>query len=312
MAWGGALFLRVRGLGREQVVTLSIAFAGEIAIGSSTEMAPWRVLWTYGFLAWIQMRTTLSLLSASVSRFGWRVVAWIFLPMGLLLAGIVAAIVAQLSDMNHARTAMITSRSTGHLLVYHLAAASFNLVFMSISLGSLLGRLRRLASHDPLTDLANRRTLEQALALEWERWQRHATPFSVSVLDIDHFKRINDRYGHGGGDRVLAAAARRLRRQARKVDVVARWGGEEFVVLMPATAEEDAGVAAERQRQVLANGPIALDDEAVPVTISVGVATVNAGDADVGAVIARADAALYQAKADGRDRVVRFAEPAAL
>ncbi|MFC5847972.1 sensor domain-containing diguanylate cyclase [Deinococcus petrolearius] len=155
------------------------------------------------------------------------------------------------------------------------------------------------AHTDPLTGLPNRRALygriEAALAT--------AEPCSVVLLDIDHFKRVNDRYGHQTGDDVLVWVARRLRGGLRGGDVLGRWGGEEFLLLLPGTGPEDAWAVAERLRAELHATP---HPEAGEVTVSLGVAGAQPGD-NLARLTVRADTALYQAKHQGRNRAVLLA-----
>lgn len=153
---------------------------------------------------------------------------------------------------------------------------------------------------DPLTDVGNRRRLEQALALEVGRAARTGDPLSLVMGDIDFFKRVNDTYGHDAGDKVLAAFGALLRRTTRLTDIVTRFGGEEFVVLMPHTDLPQAVQVAERVRCALAAQPIEPLPEAV--TVSFGVATWAEGE-NGEALLQRADAAMYQAKQAGRNRV---------
>ncbi len=161
----------------------------------------------------------------------------------------------------------------------------------------------RQAMTDALTGLANRRAADHALERELARARRQGTPLSVALLDIDHFKSINDRFGHEAGDVVLERIAGVLAREARITDTVARWGGEEFLAVLPGDA---AGATAfcERVRAALASGPL---DEFGRVTLSAGVALV-AGTEGVREALRVADARLYDAKRSGRDRVV--GEPA--
>jgi two-component system, cell cycle response regulator len=161
---------------------------------------------------------------------------------------------------------------------------------------------RRLASTDALTGLLNRRALLDALERERARSERHKYPFSLLLLDIDHFKLVNDTHGHAAGDAVLAGVARALETVARRSDFVARWGGEEFVVALPQTSEAGARVAAERVRRGIAQGTYAIGGgELLRVTASIGVASAEARWKP-DAVLAAADAAMYSAKANGRNR----------
>ncbi len=154
---------------------------------------------------------------------------------------------------------------------------------------------------DALTKVGNRRKLDQSLLAEMSRVEREGTPLSVIMADIDHFKHVNDRYGHAGGDRVLARFGELLLFATRPTDIVARYGGEEFVVLMPRTPMTEATDVADRLRRLLATERI--DSIAEPVTSSFGVAQCLPGEA-ADALIQRVDAALYQAKEAGRNRVV--------
>jgi diguanylate cyclase (GGDEF)-like protein len=154
---------------------------------------------------------------------------------------------------------------------------------------------------DALTGVGNRRRLEQALEIEINRARRSDGPLSAVMADIDYFKRVNDEHGHGVGDQVLADIGQLLNSQTRSTDVVARFGGEEFVILLPHTSLAQATLKAEQFRCALA----ARNIEALgrPVTASFGAAEL-AGAEDRDSFIARLDAALYRAKGEGRDRVV--------
>jgi diguanylate cyclase (GGDEF)-like protein len=190
------------------------------------------------------------------------------------------------------------------LFVFIVAAAVFNFAFMAMVTHRLLGRLRVLSERDALTNLLNRRAIDRDLQREWHRWQRRRDRFAVLIVDLDHFKQINDTLGHAVGDEVLRQMAHRLNVQARETDQVARIGGEEFLVLLPATSREGALRVAERMLAQLREQPLAPSAGGVRMTASIGAALVEAGDADVAAVLARADQALYRAKSQGRNQVV--------
>jgi diguanylate cyclase (GGDEF)-like protein/PAS domain S-box-containing protein len=161
--------------------------------------------------------------------------------------------------------------------------------------------VRALSMTDPLTGLANRRRLDESLHTEVQRAQRYGHPLSAVIADLDHFKRINDAHGHPVGDRLLCVFGDILRAHCREVDLVARFGGEEFVILMPEVGLAEAQACAERMRSALADQVIAPLTQ--PVTASFGVAELAADEAEA-ALLRRADAALYEAKATGRNRVV--------
>ncbi len=166
---------------------------------------------------------------------------------------------------------------------------------------------RRLSLTDPLTELWNFRYFQLQALREVEAASRYNRPLGLLIVDLDHFKRINDRHGHPVGDQVLAEVARRIRTSTRLPDIVARYGGEEFVLLLPGTDAAGAVVTAERIRQRLARLPIVAGGQDVlriSVTCSVGVAAFPIHGTSVDELLRRADAALYTAKSQGRDRVV--------
>jgi diguanylate cyclase (GGDEF)-like protein len=158
------------------------------------------------------------------------------------------------------------------------------------------------ASMDPLTGLPNRRSLTTELEREQALARRGRPVFSVLLLDVDHFKSVNDERGHAAGDHVLGEIAQRLRRRARTSDVVGRWGGEEFLVIAPDTDGCGATILAEGLRTAVSETPITLDSGPLRVTASVGVAAWERDTVDE--LLGRADLALYEAKAAGRDQVV--------
>jgi len=171
-------------------------------------------------------------------------------------------------------------------------------------------RLMRSGFTDVLTGWYNRRYLQVRLKEELARARRHGTPLTCLMLDIDFFKKVNDRFGHGAGDDVLREIAQQIEAQIRATDVAARYGGEEFVILLPDT-EADAGrQLAERIRTAIADARFTVDDEVpIAVTVSIGVAScrLNREDEDLKtageSLVARADVALYRAKSGGRNRV---------
>ncbi|NHQ82931.1 diguanylate cyclase [Chromobacterium vaccinii] len=156
------------------------------------------------------------------------------------------------------------------------------------------------ARHDALTNLHNRMAANEQLQEEHLRYKRTGAPYAVLLLDVDHFKRVNDTFGHDAGDRVLRHIADTLRNSARATDFVARYGGEEFLLLLPETDAAGAAVLAEKIRA-------AVEQSQAPdvgrITISIGLATSDAADAQPEATVKRADLALYRAKAGGRNRV---------
>jgi diguanylate cyclase (GGDEF)-like protein len=180
-------------------------------------------------------------------------------------------------------------------------------------LATALAKNRRLAVHDDVTGIYNRRHIMQMLEQEQLRAQRTGRGFSLCLMDLDHFKRINDRHGHLAGDEVLRQFAALVLGEVRTLDRVGRdsglaeenfgrFGGEEFLLLMPETDLDGAHVCVERIRRKVAATPFHVEDKPVDLTMSCGVAAFRPGE-DLRATLARADQALYQAKDAGRDRV---------
>ena len=170
-------------------------------------------------------------------------------------------------------------------------------------LAALSRRMYEDARTDPLTGLTNRRAMEEILELENFRALRSRQPFSIVLADLDRFKLINDTYGHEAGDEVLRETARRLQRHLRHQDMVARWGGEEFLILLPETDAVAAQTVAEKLRRAIAETPAEVGPNLLPLTMSLGVDTVHFSQPQED-FLRRADQNLYRAKREGRNRVV--------
>ena len=172
-------------------------------------------------------------------------------------------------------------------------------------LAQALEQIRQLATHDDLTGLLNRRAMLDRMQLEQRRSLRSGSPLLIAQLDIDHFKVVNDTHGHATGDLVLQSFADTVRRNVRDTDVLARWGGEEFVLLLCDTPAADAVALMERLRQAVQamQVPVAQGGQPITVTVSIGLARHTPADPLAG-TLERADRALYAAKAGGRNRVV--------
>lgn len=167
----------------------------------------------------------------------------------------------------------------------------------------LYAEVQQLAVVDELTGLYNRRGLVQFGEREFTRSARFARPLSALMIDLDHFKTVNDTYGHAAGDRVLRQVADCLRSKARSVDILARYGGEELLLLLPEADLAQATQVAERLRLAIERTSVLVDGEQVRVTASSGVAALSSDTPDLASLIARADSAVYQAKQAGRNRV---------
>ncbi len=169
-------------------------------------------------------------------------------------------------------------------------------------------KLREASEIDPLTGLLNRRSFHQRFVREWERIQRCGdSSLSCVMIDIDYFKRVNDTYGHLAGDLVISRVAQVLQRECRANDLLCRYGGEEFCLLLPETTEADAACWAERTREAVSRSPVWFDDARVRVTISAGVAEKLRDTCSPEHLAELADLALLTAKHAGRDRVIRYA-----
>ncbi|WP_042167807.1 diguanylate cyclase [Paenibacillus gorillae] len=159
-------------------------------------------------------------------------------------------------------------------------------------------QLETMAATDPLTGLHNRRFFQVSLLTQLLSFRETGEPFSLLIIDIDHFKRINDTFGHPAGDAVLVHLARLLESMAREPDIIARFGGEEFVVILPGTDQDDAILTAEKYRSAIASSSCGEHT----ITVSIGASTVCHGDTDE-TLLHQADTALYASKSSGRDRV---------
>ncbi len=198
-------------------------------------------------------------------------------------------------------------------LLYSFLTLTFLASFYEYSRQSSFQRLNELtielekqARLDPLTHLLNRRGMRERIEQEFIRQQRNKTGLSFLLIDVDHFKRVNDSYGHETGDTVLMALSQLLTDSIRKQDAVARWGGEEFLLLLPDTSLTQAATLAEKIRAQLEEYPIRHDQHSLHITLSIGVAEVKDSDRPDDA-INRADKRLYLAKQQGRNRVVAAA-----
>lgn len=254
----------------------------------------------FSFGAWLAWRV-------KPSGFGSRFLSSAF----VLGAGIAAWRLVTLS-MNVAEADEIFDRS----LIQQAYLGAFSLGILGLSIGFILianERLREeleyLATRDPMTGTLNRRAFFARADVEWARSARSKRPLAVIASDIDFFKKVNDTYGHQVGDQVIKDYALRAGHMLRLPDILARFGGEEFVILLPDTGLKEACQVAERIRREVEKKKPAKEKSALPpYTVSLGVAVANAGEgdfSDLEALLAHADAALYKAKQGGRNRVER-------
>ena len=235
------------------------------------------------------------------------------LPM--LLAGVMLA-ARSLRALQSPETVMAevlqnTVLSLGSSLTGMVSALVIQMMLVALVVSRMVSRLERLSRHDPLTGLLNRRAIDECLQQEEHRVRRFpaqdksALPFSVLMIDIDHFKRINDSCGHAVGDRALQHLAAVMGAQLREIDCLARWGGEEFLALLPGTTGADALALAERLCGRIRSLPLASEAGRLTLTASVGVADWHGQQDSINDLLRRADAALYLAKHEGRDQARR-------
>jgi diguanylate cyclase (GGDEF)-like protein len=192
--------------------------------------------------------------------------------------------------------------------LFHIIA---NQIAGAVSNSLLYQKTRELATHDELTGLYNRRMLERRLEMEWERTNRFNSVLACIMLDVDHFKQFNDEHGHLVGDEVLRHAGKVLGEQVRRVDTIARFGGEEFAVLLPRTDKTEAYAVAEKLRIALAESELAKsgdDGGSLRLTISCGVASTQDEPSSAKQLVDMADNALLLAKSQGRNRVVVYGD----
>jgi diguanylate cyclase (GGDEF)-like protein len=196
-------------------------------------------------------------------------------------------------------------------VVYIAVALGMAFGFFWMTATILTARLEQMASTDPLTRVYNRRVFLEWCEKERTRSQRTGAPFSILMIDLDHFKQINDRFGHRSGDEVLCAAVEKMQDSIRGIDILGRWGGEEFTVLLPGASAEAALLVAHRIRGNIEqirlqdiNARMEKEAQDTPVTASMGLAAFRGGDEDIAGILQRADSALYDAKAAGRNRIL--------
>lgn len=198
-------------------------------------------------------------------------------------------------DVSNLKQTISVSIGTVTVMMY-----SLGLVLLSNERSE--SRLRQMARHDVLTGILNRRAILEQLAEELERARRCGSTLAIAMIDIDHFKQINDQHGHLAGDEVLCHCVRNLQQRLRQSDCIGRYGGEEFLLLLPATSAEGAMVAVDALREALAQAPAHYAGATIPLTFSAGLwCGVPGPDDSTDQLIARADKALYAAKAGGRN-----------
>lgn len=215
-----------------------------------------------------------------------------------------------LTPTQHLGMFMASGVNSAVFLFAALAQMSMSFAFMLMINYTLTNQLNILAATDALTGLFNRRSLELHASRQLAHSKRTGECLSVMMIDVDHFKQINDQYGHQAGDEVLRQLSALMQSIVRGNDYLARYGGEEFCILLPATNEIQAGVLAERLRRLYEDLIIPWQHHALRSSISIGIADTDGGNHDFSSLIEHADIALYRAKHEGRNRIARFSDDA--
>ena len=278
-----------------------------MAAGIAARFAGFYVEVLYLSYAALSILALLPLLAWLAFRRGLQYVRWYALAWTVYAAGLVVGVLS-------AATGMFTWGMESPL-IYAQGAGVLEAVLLLVALGERLlswdadrRQALRLANQDPLTGLGNRRLLTQSYQVFTERFLQTGEPVFLLMIDLDHFKRVNDTYGHEAGDRVLRQMGRLLRRTSRSGDICIRYGGEEFAVLLQAPRLDDAQRIAERIREEFARNPTRHQGAWIQHTLSAGLTAVLSAREELTApeMMRRADAALYQAKAAGRNRVTVY------
>ena len=236
-------------------------------------------------------------------RMGWPVL--LTLPLLLAAIGFGQRGLRALADPASvgAQMAADSALNVGSAFSYVPIALAFHATLLTLVVARLLAELRYRSRHDGLTGALNRRSTEELLAGQMQRSLRSGETFAVVMLDMDHFKSINDRLGHAVGDLALKHAAALLTGALRKVDSLGRFGGEEFLALLPGITLAEAQHVAERLRAQIATTPLVHAGSTVTLSVSIGLAAWGGEGEDLSRLLVRADQALYRAKQRGRDRV---------
>jgi diguanylate cyclase (GGDEF)-like protein len=268
----------------------------------------------YGALTWLYFNVAHDMYRYARGELRWRWAVMLAVPVAVGSLMCLLRVMSALLDPRSVVEVMATD-SALNLRTAFLAvglAMALHATLVGLVVARLVTELQRLSRHDALTGLLNRRAMEEALEAQLVRSQRTKEPFVVMMLDLDHFKHINDRHGHPVGDRALKHAASLLRAAMRGSDSLGRFGGEEFVLLLPNTPIDQAEPVAEKVRHLFESSPLANEATQVKLSASIGVAQWRGSGDDISRLLSRADAALFQAKVQGRNRVVTAMDAAAI
>jgi diguanylate cyclase (GGDEF)-like protein len=305
MVWRGVTaFFRLEGQTRERQVVGVLAVLASLWIGPDPEHSASRVVVVSTVIVWVIMRAVMAVRRPMGQEFGARL-SWLIngpsMLMALLLSlRIIGVLVEPRPDADIVTT---TAAHPSFAYTAQIISAFVNFAYGGMLMARVMRRLDALSRTDGLTGLLNRRAMNELLHDEWQRLGRHHGPLSLGLLDIDHFKAINDTHGHDVGDQVLRHLATTLQANVRPTDRLSRHGGEEFLLLMPDTDATGAQQACERLRQHIATTPVPTTAGPLSITVSLGATSARHSDARIDDVLIRADEALYASKRGGRNRV---------
>jgi diguanylate cyclase (GGDEF)-like protein len=295
-------------IGREQRYAVHVAAIIAVIIASTLPEESRYIEATINF-------ATLSALYAYITRdlylharddLHFRFPVVLCLPVLLGAAGFGARAIQALTRPESVLTEMAANSelNLNAAIFYIVLVLALHATLVALVVGRLTDELRKLSLHDGLTGLLNRRAMEETLQTQIRSSRRSGYSFVVMMLDLDYFKRINDEFGHAVGDLALKHVSTLLGSALRDIDVLARFGGEEFVALLPEVNLLQAEPVAERLRGLLASSPLMQDETRVTLSVSIGIAEWNGHEDNQSLLLRRADAALFQAKVQGRNRVV--------
>jgi len=305
LQWGVRLFVRRAPAWRWHAATVLVALA-VTWYGLEPAHGAVRIATISALLAALSFLTAWDMQLAARWKLDWR---WrLLLSVPIVLVGLVfgARSLKALLDPGIAVTYMTANSAlnAGSAVVYLVVALAFQLTLVALVVSQFVTELTEASRFDALTGTLNRRAIDEVLDAEVLRSRRLKEVFSVLMIDVDHFKDINDRHGHAAGDRGLQHLGTVFTTQMREIDCVGRYGGEEFVVLLPGTSMAEARRLADRLRERVEALPLRWQERPIGLTISVGLAQWQGDADDVAGLMARADAALYRAKQGGRNRVM--------
>jgi diguanylate cyclase (GGDEF)-like protein len=282
-------------------LVLVIVLVGTIAVPLRIEVAV-----NFAVLAWLFFAMALDMFRHARAELRMRLPILLALPLLLGALGFGSRALRALVSPDSVVTEMVadSALNVGTALAYVVLVLSLHATLMALVIGRLVRELAALSRYDALTGLLNRRAIQEELDRQVGQSRRTSQPFALMMIDVDRFKSVNDRYGHAVGDLALKHVAKLLHVDLREVDRVGRFGGEEFVVVLPDSPLAKAQLVAERLREAIGASVVAGSAAAIRLSVSVGVAEWASRDVDSSGILIRADSALYQAKREGRDRVV--------